>query len=76
MNVPEELKHVVKQYTYGRAQAYASDKAYFQSFYDFVSLVIELAFVVSGALPYFWDKTLYFTQLFNSQSEVLPLINL
>ena len=71
MTPPEELKDVVKKHTYSRAQNYASEKVYFQSFYDFCSLTIGIAVLLSGALPYFWNK-----MISSTQCEVIILLTI
>jgi len=71
MTPPPELKGVVKKHTYGRAQSYASEKVYFQTFYDFCSLIIEIAVLLYGALPYFWNK-----MASSNQCEVIILLTI
>lgn len=57
VDVPEGLRKIVKQYTYGRAQNYTAEKVDFQSFYDFCGLVADATLLLCGAFPYFWNKT-------------------
>eukprot|EP00826_Nyctotherus_ovalis_P008542 TRINITY_DN12215_c0_g4_i1.p2 TRINITY_DN12215_c0_g4~~TRINITY_DN12215_c0_g4_i1.p2 ORF type:complete len:114 (-),score=40.49 TRINITY_DN12215_c0_g4_i1:1108-1449(-) len=76
VDVPEELKKTVKQYTYGRAQNYTAEKVDFQSFYDFCGLVADVTVLLCGALPYFWNKASSCAQSFglDSQNEVVCLV--
>lgn len=55
--IPAELKVAVSEETFKKSISYRRDKFHFQIFSNTFNLILSLAFLYLGFLPYIWDQS-------------------